>query len=101
MLLIITLGQRSPKVLMISAVWGRAPPAIALPYDPPDPPPDPATDHDWLSVMKTLAFSESAAAFGFSCAAAEQNHKKGHKQINVVTKVLFIATSGHKNLQKC
>ena len=65
---------------MISAVCGRAPPDIELPYDPLDPPPDPKTDHDWLSVMKTLAFSDSAVAFWFCCAGAKHNHKKGHRE---------------------
>src|SRR6266853_538087 len=84
MLFTMTCGHRSPKVLMISAVCGRAPPE-AVPPDPPpniDPPPPlcPAIDHDWLSVMKTRAFSESAGVFGGSCAGATHKEKKGKKQ---------------------
>jgi hypothetical protein len=30
--------------------------------------------------MKTLAFSDSAVAFWFSCAGAKHNHKKGHRE---------------------
>src|SRR5579864_25852 len=57
MLLVTTCGQRSPKVLIISAVCGRAPPAL---LDPPPPGP-PAltlpTSQDWLSLMKTRGLS--------------------------------------------
>src|SRR5580700_10358249 len=77
MLLIITWGHLSPKVLIISAVCGRAPPAILPPYAPPLPPLAPAIDHDWLSVIKTLAFSTSEAALCFSCGKeGEPSHKK-------------------------
>src|ERR1039457_5386800 len=66
MLLIMTPGQRSPKVLMISAVCGRAPPLTLLPYDPAVPPPPPATSQDWLSVVKTRALPESSAGLSWA-----------------------------------
>src|SRR3954452_20162174 len=50
-------GQRSVKVLMISAVCGRAPPLIWPPKPDPDPPLLPDTAHDWLSVTKTRGLS--------------------------------------------
>src|SRR4051812_22512385 len=50
-------GQRSVKVLMISAVCGRAPPLIWPPKPEPDPPLLPDTAHDWLSVTKTRGLS--------------------------------------------
>src|SRR5580704_6482703 len=92
MLFTITPGHLSPKVLMISAVCGRAPPAIELPYEPPVPPPCPATDHDWLSVTKIRAFSGPEAAFWFSCATAEFNHERKQRQASKTNNELFKAT---------
>src|ERR1700746_2900388 len=48
-----TSGQRSPKVLMISAVCGRAPPREAPPKPSEVPPPPPLISQDLLSVIKT------------------------------------------------
>src|ERR1700674_4439930 len=68
---------------MISAVWGRAPPAIVPPYDPPVPPLCPETDQDSLSVMKTRAASAGAVVAGLSCASdetARENIKTNRKR---------------------
>src|ERR1700674_5224042 len=69
---------------MISAVWGRAPPAIVPPYDPPVPPLCPETDQDSLSVMKTRAASAGAVVAGLSCASdetARENIRPTEKEI--------------------
>src|SRR3954468_23955251 len=47
----------SPKVLMISAVCGRAPPCVSPPKPLLVPPEWPEISHDLLSVTKTRAFS--------------------------------------------
>src|SRR5208283_284884 len=64
MLLVTTCGQRSPKVLMISAVCGRAPPRVTDPPPPDAPALYPPISHDWLSVINTRGL-------GLSCAIAE------------------------------
>src|SRR5579863_2071415 len=100
MLLATTCGHRSPKVLMISAVCGRAPPAIVPPNAPPAPPLWAAMDQDWLSVIKTRALSASELIFAFSWAKIPDNHKNGNEQARTTTKVFLIRRpSGHKNLQ--
>src|SRR2546423_14503228 len=47
----------SPKVLMISAVCGLAPPWVSPANAPLEPPEPPEISHDLLSVTKTRAFS--------------------------------------------
>jgi hypothetical protein len=49
--------------------------------------------------MKTLALSESSAAFGLSCATMEHNPKKGHRNARNTTKVFGINPSTTKNVQ--
>src|SRR6266566_9804927 len=55
-----TAGQRSPKVLMISAVCGRSPPRAAPPKPSAVPPPPPPSSHNLLSVTYTRGFSAAA-----------------------------------------
>src|SRR5450631_4228736 len=80
MLLTITSGQRSPKVLMISAVWGRAPPWVTEAPAPAPAPAYPATSQDWLSVIKTRAFSAGGATGWLSWAVADNKHDKRPRQ---------------------
>src|ERR1041385_1539662 len=68
MLFTVTLGHFSPKVLMISAVCGRAPPFECAPNAPPFPPADASISQDWLSVIKTRGFSVGELAGAAVCA---------------------------------
>ena len=56
-LLATTCGQRWPKVLMISAVCGRAPPEELAPNEPLNTAAAPCVDHELLSVTKIRGLS--------------------------------------------
>ena len=72
-------GHRWLKVFMISAVWGRAPPAVYPPpeilplplaFRLPDSPHPPIISHDWLSVTYTRTFCGTFSFSGEVCAWA-------------------------------
>src|SRR5579862_2735732 len=83
MLFVTTSGHRSPKVLIISAVCGRAPPCDSAPKPPSPPPAAPPTSHDSLSVTKTRACSAGGGGTGGVAADCEIASGKGKQKATI------------------
>src|SRR6185369_15503138 len=93
MLLVITSGQRSPKVFTISAVCGRAPPCPAEPNPSEVPPPPPPTSHDWLSVTNTRALSAGTFTVPRDSSATDAGQGKKTATTNDPTAELLLFIS--------